>query len=58
MYGLRLVEAQSLLRIVQRHAKFDECGALIEVTVDLACQNGLVTKMSVFRTLCEKEEDT
>ena len=37
MLGLRLVDTRSLLRTVQRHAKYDECGALMEVREDLAC---------------------
>ena len=56
MLGLRLVDCQNLLRVVQKYAKCDECGAPMEVREDLACRKGLVTKMFFFCTSCMKED--
>ena len=56
MLGLRLVHCQNSLRVVQKYAKCDECGAPMEVREDLACRKGLVTKMFFFCTSCMKED--
>ena len=50
MLSLRLVDTLSLLRIVQRHAKYDEWSSY-------GSEGRLGMKMSDFCTLCEKEDD-
>ena len=53
----KLVDCQSLLRVVQRYAKRKECGPPMEVREYLTCRKGLVIKISFICTLCEKEDE-